>query len=163
MKQGNIAFAMESTDIPGCYDDEFFIRVFVRMQRERTVPMEKKHSMETAIYNSIYQSSNYILPHVIKREGDEAKRFLLNTLTAIYHSDRLLAISMKEANEQMHIQLKVIAPATIVYMDSRSGTMVSYDEYERRYYGSIFRLKEDRQGAHQRGTDLERKQMRTSN
>ena len=85
----------------------------------------------------IHQRTNYILPYVAQRDEEQANQFLLNTLRAIYHSDRLLAMSTQESNEQMHVHLEVIAPATIVYMDTINGSQISYEEYERRYYSHI--------------------------
>ena len=128
---------MIPTNNAACYDDAFLIRVFVRLQRERALPQEKKLAMQTALYHNVYKSTNYILPNVIKREGDEANRILLSILAAIYHADRLLAVAIKEANEKMQVQLKVVAPTTIVYTDARSGCIIPYEEYEQRYYISV--------------------------
>ena len=125
---------MELNNRTMVFDDEYLIRVFVRIRREETIPTEKKNAMESALHHKIYQNSKYILPEVIQRDGKGTHDFLINIISAIYKSDRLFALATQEANREMHVRSKVVVPTTIVYIDTITGLPISYNEFEARYY-----------------------------
>jgi hypothetical protein len=114
------------------FDEEYLIRVFVKLRNnsntQSNIPLASK------IYTTIAHKTQYKLPMIVQRSELEKRMQLQHILTELSISDNYLVSSLREAGEVMHVSLKVVqVPITIIYKDTRTGSPISYEEYEGRY------------------------------
>lgn len=128
------------------YDDEYLIRVFVRIRRD-VMMSEKRTEMEQALYHKVLRNTNYRLPGVHGvSSGSSADNLgrLKRVISDLSDADAAMEACASEANQAMNVTMRVIQPATIIYSDSKTGNPISYEEYEKRYrsYLDVSKLKD---------------------
>ena len=111
------------------------------------MPSEKRTEMEQALYHKVLRTTNYRLPgvHGVSNGStvDNLGR-LKRVISDLSDADAAMEACASEANLAMNVTMAVVQPATIIYRDSKTGNLISYEEYERRYrsYLDVSKLKD---------------------
>lgn len=117
------------------FDEEFLIRVFVRIKRGET----RREDLEESIYSRILQRTNYRLPHVnVARDKNEMSKRISADIAQ-------LAVVMKEQLDEQENEMQVrkhtftMSEVKHQYFDAVSGYAITYADYEERYYSFLKR------------------------
>jgi hypothetical protein len=126
-------------------DEEQLIRIFVQL-RLRREPKDgpTDHAIEIDLSLCIYDRTQYKLPVTKKEMNDAALKTIFTDLTAVAKASKE---ATNKADKSMQVIYKVIAPMRIVYYDLRTGSELTYGEYESRYNLYLKSTKDVKQAA----------------
>jgi hypothetical protein len=125
------------------FDDEFLIRVFVRLRRQDSNSSSSATTspLEHNITTKVMQATRYALPSRTRHSHTESKVRLKRTLSDLIAADETLTRSYNDAGEAMRVRVRVVEPTVISYCDAATGSPITYEEYESRYYGYLESIK----------------------
>lgn len=110
------------------HDDEYLIRVFVKMRRELSLGKDISISLYS-VYNQIIYNTKYKLPLPCSPMNTQNLRSMLFNLAK---EDNLKRADMKQDFTKMKVICHMME-GELFYYDLNTRRMISYDEFQKRY------------------------------
>ena len=117
-----------SKEVRPIHDDEYLIRVFVKMRRELLLGKDISISLYS-VYNQITYNTKYKLPLPCSPMNAQNLRHVLCNLAK---EDSLKRADMKQEFSKMNVLCHLIE-GDLFYYDVNTRRMISYEVFEKRY------------------------------